>query len=156
MIIHILFFYQAEVRFTTRFWLESESFESTDSSFCFQSFSNLLSPSWLWALITALKLNYTRPACCPPHSYPQQTSWTVPPRISSCKCQCPHTSGSFFLNIKQNNDDLLVYVSLLREFSEMAISFIMSHVCFCCACCCKNSVCFWRTEKRGFNWLIYF
>lgn len=35
-------------------------------------------------------------------------------------------------NIKANNDDVLVYGSLLGEFSEMAISFIMSRVCCCC------------------------
>lgn len=78
-----------------------------------------------------LLLEFTRPACSP------QTSWTVFPHISSCKCQCPHTSGSFFLNIKQNNDDVLVYVSPSREFSKMAISFIMSRVCFCCGAVVK-------------------
>lgn len=35
-------------------------------------------------------------------------------------------------NIKANNDDVLVYGSLLGEFSKMAISFIMSRVCCCC------------------------
>lgn len=59
-------------------------------------------------------------------------SWTVYPHISSCKCHYPHTSGSLFLNIKENNDDVLVYVSLSREFSKMVISFIMSRVCCCC------------------------
>lgn len=67
---------------------------------------------------------------------PPQTSWTVSPHISSCKCQRPHTSGSVFPNIKANNDDVLVYGSLRGELGKMAISFIMSRVC----CCCRTIV----------------
>lgn len=119
-------------------WLSLTPSNEWGSSF---NFLTLLSFSRPRALIIALEQTFLH-CSSPPDLHaapfsPSQTSWTVSPHISSCKCQCPHTSGSFLLNIKQNNDDVLVYVSLSREFSKMVISFIMSRVCFCCGAVVK-------------------
>lgn len=69
---------------------------------------------------------------CPPPTPPPTHTHRRPEHISPCKCQRPHTSGSLFLNIKENNDDVLVYISLPGDFSKRVISFIMSRVCSCC------------------------
>lgn len=126
-------------------------------SFYLRSSSNLLSVSRPVLKQTLLTAWFYR-TCIQSFPPPLQT---VTAHISSCKCQCPHTSASFFLNIKQNNDDVLVCVFLSRELGKMAISFIMSHVCFCCGAVVKivsaSRGCIKKTHYSGVSTgLIYF
>lgn len=107
-----------------------------------------------WGLLTTLVF---LPTLLAPHTHPELYLNILSPANVSVHIRLTR----FSLNIKANNDDVLVFGSLFREFGKIVVSFIMSRVCCCCSAIVKivsaSGQCIKKKQRsRLSTGLIYF